>query len=157
MRVRTAATRSNEPWVAAIAIPITTGTIVADEERQARRAQDERPERQPRLDWRTSLGGQRIEVAPRLADRALRVLEERDLGLVPAPRLLGSQLQAALGALSDPAPDGDVPALVVAVAGLGMDVGAVSETAPSVGTGSPAGGSNAATPVAASTRQRRRR
>ena len=55
------------------------------QERQAGRAQGQEPERQLRLDRRAALRGQRVEVLARLRQRALRVLEERDLGLVPAP------------------------------------------------------------------------
>ncbi len=55
------------------------------EERQAGRPQGQEPERQLRLDRRAALRRQGVEVAARLADGPLRVLEERDLGLVPAP------------------------------------------------------------------------
>ena len=55
------------------------------EERQPGRAQGQEPERQLRLDRRAALHRHGIEVAARLADRTLRVFEERDLGLVPAP------------------------------------------------------------------------
>ena len=55
------------------------------QERQPRRPQGQEPERQPRLDRCPALRRQRIEVGARLPDRPLRILEEGDLGLVPAP------------------------------------------------------------------------
>ena len=61
------------------------------QERQAGRAQGQEAERELRLDRRAALRGQRIEVLARLGQRPLRVLEERHLGLVPAPRAAGGQ------------------------------------------------------------------
>ena len=84
--VRIAVTRSNAPWLAAISDAEHDRDDRRRQERQAGRAQGQPAERQARLDRRAALRRERVEVAPRLADRPLRVLEERDLGLVPAPR-----------------------------------------------------------------------
>ena len=92
------------------------------QERQAGRAQDEERQRQARFHGRATLARQRVEVAARLAGGPLGVLEERDLGLVPAPRRRRGQLEAIAAARQRTAPDGDVPPLVVAVAGLRADV-----------------------------------
>ena len=83
--VSSAATRSNEPCRAAIRIPRVDRHQRRGEERQPGAAQGQEAERQARLDRRAALRRQRVEVLARLADRPLRVLEERDLGLVPAP------------------------------------------------------------------------
>ena len=91
------------------------------QERQARGAQRQEPERQPRADRRPALGRERVEVLARLPDRALRVLEERDLALVPAPGAVRGQRDAAVER-GRAAPHRHVPALVVAVARLRADV-----------------------------------
>ena len=59
------------------------------QERQPGRPQGQEPEGQLRLDRRAALDRQRVEVLARLPDRALGVLEEGNLGLVPAPRAFG--------------------------------------------------------------------
>ena len=56
------------------------------------------------------------------ADRALRVLEERDLGLVPAPGAAAAARVTVAVAARGAAPDRHVASLVVAVARLRPDV-----------------------------------
>ena len=55
------------------------------QERQPSGPQGQEPERQLRLDRRAALHRERVEVLARLPDRALGVLEEGNLGFIPAP------------------------------------------------------------------------
>ena len=82
------------------------------QERQARRPQGQEPERQLGLDRRPALHRQRIEVGARLPDGALRILEEGDLRLIPAP---GRAAHDGDGGAADRgrAPDGDTSGEVV--------------------------------------------
>ena len=111
------------PWRAAIRMPEDDRHDRRGQERQAGRAQGQQAERELRLDRRAALRRQRVEVLARLAGRALGVLEERDLGLVPAPGPATRRRRPSPGIDGRrAAPDGDVAALVVAVAGLRPDV-----------------------------------
>src|SRR5206468_11056034 len=62
-----------------------------------------------------------VEIPSRLRQRPLGILEEGDLGLVPAPRPRGAERDPP-PVRGRAAPDGDVPPLVVAVARLRPDV-----------------------------------
>ena len=99
------------------------------------------------LDRRPALGRERVEVASRLADGPLRVLEERHLGLVPAPGAMRPARQRPSGADRRRAPDRHVAPLVVAVARLRPDVRAgQGDARRRSGTARPAGGAKVARP-----------
>ena len=72
------------------------------QEGKARRAEGQPAAREAWLDGGAALGGEGVEVAAGLADRALRVLEERRLLLVPAPGSLAREREAR----SRPSADG---------------------------------------------------
>ena len=124
MIVTIAVKRSKKPCAAAIAMPTATGMRVADRNgsRVARRVSHPRPEARP--DPMALLVGDAVVVGVRLAHGALDVLGEGDLGLVPAPGLVGAQGEPSVGCRRRRAPDGHVAALVVAEAWLRPDVAA---------------------------------
>jgi hypothetical protein len=91
------------------------------QEGQPRRAQEEPAERELRTHLAALLGRDLLQVAVRLRDAALRVLEERHLLFVPVLHPVRRELEPSLRA-AQRSPQGDVAALVVADPGLRADM-----------------------------------
>src|SRR3972149_2047375 len=79
------------------------------QERQTRRQQERPHRREARLHLLAPLHRQRMHIAPRLAVRALDVLEERRLRFVPAPYPGGPQ-DHLLAIPMQPSPEGKIAA-----------------------------------------------